>query len=160
MIASLDEEVHKSSLTDLPTGINFTSKGVTNLEEVIKTFQIDSSPEKCENNCKIDNSLVQSISKGWYPSSKIGNNSKQPNLVRLHEDLEIPAFHGCDYGASGDARVPADTVICEPLNHIEIGICPAASIVNIIKTQTKTDRNIVVRILNTTPMSHTVRRLY
>ncbi|RZB39873.1 hypothetical protein BDFB_013710, partial [Asbolus verrucosus] len=84
---------------------------------------------------------------------------KHPHLVRLTEDLTIPAFHGCDYSVTVGTRVPSGAMVCEPLHHTPPGFCVAYGVVDIpTRTLNNCNRNIVVRILNTTPIPQTINR--
>ncbi|KAJ3661891.1 hypothetical protein Zmor_006268 [Zophobas morio] len=87
------------------------------------------------------------------------NSSKHPNLIGVKEDLEIPAFHGCDYSVSVNTRVPAGAVVCEPFPYLNPGINVARSLAIVPPKSTENPvRTIVVRILNTTPTPLTISR--
>lgn len=87
------------------------------------------------------------------------SSGKHQNLVRLREDLVIPAFHGCDYSVPVSSRLPAGTMYCQPLTHITPDILVAHSIVDIpYSTPNNDNRTVTVRFLNISPIPQTINR--
>ncbi|KAG5881832.1 hypothetical protein JTB14_013023 [Gonioctena quinquepunctata] len=96
--------------------------------------------------------------KNAVPSAGKDNNSKGPNLVRLQNQVYIPPFHVYDYDVLVDIRNSKGVQVCEPLNHSP-GLCVAHSVVTIPHhNQNNSNPSIVVRILNISPIPHTINK--
>ena len=150
VVPSLTSNTRMPNSSILPSEINQTEnlKGCANSKVSQEICQIINRPAVQYEDNNMDYSkdkLQESITQGWSSSSKKGVSLKQPNLVRLREDLEIPAFHGCDFSVLVDSRVPEGTMICEALNHTDVGLCTARSIVTIHNPQTDKNRYICPR---------------
>ena len=143
---------HSSSLTDE------SGRSISKIEKLCN------SPKEFNDKPKICNSTLLNAAElrdlaGPEIREVSKNSSKHPNLIGVKEDLEIPAFHGCDYSVSVNTRVPAGAVVCEPFPHLNPGINVARSLAIVPPKSTENPvRTIVVRILNTTPTPLTISR--
>ncbi|CAG9761454.1 unnamed protein product [Ceutorhynchus assimilis] len=151
---------NKCELTDPPIVLSNKEgrRDTRYLIENSETHQIDNRPKQFSNYTEIENSnqFHQFATGGNDQFSKCGRISKRPHVVKLRENLEIPVFHGCDFNVPVHTRVPAGIKVCERLNHTDVGILTACSVIEIPENSTRENRNIVVRILNTSPMPQTI----
>ncbi|CAG9764920.1 unnamed protein product [Ceutorhynchus assimilis] len=151
---------NKCELTDPPIVLSSKEdrEDTGYLNENPETHQIDNRLKQSTNYTEIENSneFRQFATGGNAQFSNCGHLSKGPHVVKLRENLEIPAFHGCDFNVPVNTRVPAGIKVCEPLNHTDVGILTACSVIEIPENSTKENRNIVVRILNTSPIPQTI----
>ncbi|CAG9761327.1 unnamed protein product [Ceutorhynchus assimilis] len=151
---------NKCELTDPPIVLSSKEdrKDTGYLNENPETHQIDNRLKQFTNYTEIENSneFHQFATGGNAQFSNCDHTSKGPHVVKLRENLEILAFHGCDFNIPVNTRVPAGIKVCEPLNHTDVGILTACSVIEIPENSTKENRNIVVRILNTSSIPQTI----